>query len=346
MAHIINELKFGSREGSSRGAGGVNDTRTFIVTLDMADAEFTENRYPDPRGIVEIYKVPYGTASPWNQLAQATQYTLGERMGNKTWKVQVGYTTGGVPTPAMEVAFDRWMVSIRGAATTQQIIEEPIEAIESWNINEGPLAREGRLIGTPHFAKGFSEADPTAPEGEYYYATLWRYKPDNTIEKYDQPLYRTGLRTPRPYTADVPALTYTQTRLFANFALEQVGYIVRYYKRVNLFKYLGAQPGHLKFMDIALDEVAHAIGTPATTPQLEYGIAYRISLVFLFSAKAFTPWNLVATIKDERGNEAPIIDSDGKKVVDENHVIAGVDFNTLTRSLGGVRISPGIRPRR
>ena len=69
MAHIITEDKFASREGSSRGAGGVTDRRVFTVRLDITDAEFTEERYPDPRGIVELEKVRYGSPSPWNAYA-------------------------------------------------------------------------------------------------------------------------------------------------------------------------------------------------------------------------------------------------------------------------------------
>lgn len=343
MAHIIKELKFGSREGSSRGAGGVNDSRTFLVTLDISDDDFAEDRYPDPRGIVELYKVRYGDSSPWNAYAKATQYEVAERLGNKTWKVRVLYTIGGVAATTMEASWDRWTVSIRGAATTQQIREEPNEAIESWGINTGPNARPGKLIGTPRFDKG-EPAEPPLPEGRTYSANLWRTRPDGKIESYSQPLTLTDSRTVRPYTEDVQALTYSQTRLFANFDLALVGFIAPYYKRVNLFKYLGAQPAHLKFVDFTLDEIPHLIGDGSM--QLEPGIAYRASLVFLWSAKPFTPLRLVATVRDELGNEVPAIDNEGHKVVDENWTIEGVNFDTLVRVVGyGVNTPPGIRPR-
>ncbi len=338
MAHEITEPKFGSREGSSRGAAGVNDTRTFFVKLDITDAEFTEARYPDPRGIVEIYKVPYGQGSPWNAFAKATQYEIVERLTNKTWKVRVTYRTGGAPAPTMEASWGRWMVSIRGAATTEQIIEEPTEAIEAWEID-----RPGHLIGTSHFAKGIG-----ADNAARFSAELSRPKADGTIEEYDQPLHRTKSVNVRPYTADVPALTYTQTRLFANFNLERVGLIAEYYKRVNLFEYLGAKPAHLKFMDFTLDEVSHAIGTPETSPQLEYGIAYRASVVFLWSAKAFTPLRLVSTVTDEIGNQSPVFREDGTKDVDVNWTIAGMDFTKLLTIVQGGIVKPPIggRPRR
>lgn len=352
MAHVIKELKFRSREGSSRGASGVNDNITYLVTLDITDAEFTEARYPDPRGIVEIYKVPYGSASPWNAFAKATQYTIVERVTNKTWKVRVDFTVGALPTPTMEARWDRWNVSIRGAAGTEQIIEEPTDVLESWGITEpgGTAIRLGKLIGTPRFDKG--EPAESGPSGVTYSATVWYHDAESRIAKKVQVLTKTDSRKVREYTADVRALTYTQTRLFANFNLEHVGRIVEYYKRVNKFKYLGAQPKHLKFVDFVLDEVAHAIGTPDTpggqrgnSPQLEYGIAYRASVVFLFSAKAFTPLNLVATLTDDLGNQAPIFDSDGNKVVDENWTIAGMDFDTLLNIIqGGTIQGPGPTP--
>lgn len=331
----ISERKFGSREGSTRGAGGVSDRRTFIVKLQIADEDFTENRYPDPRGIVEIYKVPYGSASPWNAFAKALHYQLGQRLGNKTWEVHVGYEVGGVAaSPTMEAAWDRWTVSIRGAAGTQTIIEEPTEALESWGID-----RPGRLIGTPVFAKGFSSQ--VGPVPRTFTANLWRTKKDGTIEQYDQPLHMTDARKVRPYTADVQALTYTQTRLFANFNLARVGFIANYYKTVNLFEYLGAKPAHLKFVDFNLDEIPHMIGTPdrpgvpGNSPQLEPGIAYRASLVFLFSAKPFTPLSLVATVQDELGNQSPVTDSEGNKVVDDNWTVAGTNFETLLTIVQG-----------
>lgn len=329
MAHTVKELKFGSREGSSRGAGGVNDKRTFLVTLDITDDQFTEQRYPDPRGVVELQWIRYGSASPWNAYAKATQYTIDERISNKTWRVSVNYTVGGLQAvPTMEAAWDRWNVSIRGAAYTQQIREEPTEAIESWGINQGPEARDGKLIGTQRYAK----LKPGVGQAAYT-AQLWRTGADGRLEFYSQQLARTTSRIVRPYSADVPALTYTQTRLFANFNFNTVGYIAEYYKRVNLYTYLGAPPGHLKFVDFSLDEVPHAIGSPDDTPQLEYGIAYRTALVFLWSAKAFTPLEWVSTVHDELGNEVPVRDYAGNKVVDVNWTIAGVNFGTLIRVL-------------
>ena len=341
MAHVIKEFKFGSREGSVRGAGGVMDRRTFRVTLDITDDEFNEDRYPDPRGVVELYKVRYGSPSPWNRYARALHYELGERIGNKTWKVTVVYEIGGVAAaPTMEAAWHRWTVSIRGAATTQQIVEEPADALEGW-INAGKLpAREPKLIGTPYFSP--------VKEGPYT-ARVSRFTPEGRLESYDQAYQMTPARVPRPYTEDVPALTYTQTRLFANFNFERVGYIAEYYKRVNRFKYLGAQPAHLKFMDFTLDEIPHLIGDGSI--QLDPGIAYRASLVFLFSAKAFAPLRLVATVRDDLGNEAPVYRTDGDdlvKVVDDNWVVAGMNFNTLLRIVMGGRVGerPGRRGRR
>ena len=234
----------------------------------------------------------------------------------------------------MEARWDRWLVSVRGAATTEQIIEEPADAISTWEID-----RPGHLIGTSRFAKGLS----SNPEDAGFTASLTRTLPNGKLEQYAQPLHRTDSVIVRPYTADVRALTYIQARLFANFNLERIGSIAEYYKQVNKFKYLGAQPAHLKFMDVAIEEVAHAIGTPETTPQLEYGIAYRISVIFLFSAKAFTPLRLVSTIQDETGSHVPVIRNDtGEKDVDENWTIAGMNFATLLSIIqGGVIRGPG-----
>lgn len=331
MADEITEMKFGSREGSSRGANGVNNPRTFLVKLDMdlPGRSYAENVYPDARGIVELKKVRYGTGHPWDPLAKATQYDLGERIGNRSWKVTVRYRTGGIPAPTMEAAWDRWTTSIRGAAGTEQIIEEPTEALESWGI-----ARPGKLIGTPRFDKG-EPAEPD-PGGKTYSATVWYIDAASKVASKSQALTRTDSRKVRPYTADVRAMTYTQTRLFANFNYARVGLIVDYYKQVNRFDYLGALPGHLKFVDFNLDEVAHQIGDGSI--QLEPGIAYRVSVVFLFSAKAFTPLNLVSTITDDLGNQQPVFDNDDKKVVDENWTIAGMNFETLLTLVSGGRV--------
>jgi hypothetical protein len=343
MAHSMTEI-FDSRTGSVHGASGVNDTRTFRLTLDVDAEDFTNLRYPDPRIVAQSF-VPMGSASPWNAFATASNFRIIKRETGKAWLIGIDYSIGA-PTSTNDAEVGRWMISVRGSSITNHIVEEPAEAVASppqpsssgtrsglRKLTAGPKALQAVVsdpvshpIALPRFVTTSAASD--------FYAYSYETNENGAVSRITVNLFPTPHSTPVGFDAEYPALLYTMTSVFANFPDSLLQLLSSHYKRVNLIPWRGADPGKVKFDDFSVDEVAMIIGDGST--QLTKGIAYRLSLSFLWSSLKWTPLELVPTYADDTGAESPVLHMVGgqeQKVVESFRVIAGRDFADMIRQI-------------
>lgn len=339
--HTFSEI-FDSRVGSVHGATGVQDERIIRVTLDVDTEDHTNARYPDPRIAVQTSYIPPGSYSPWNAFARATYYRIIARETPKTWLIGVLYTVGE-PAGSGDADHHRWMYSMRGSAITEHIVEEPIDAVRTARIagrlgesrTDGiqPAGRPAlraqtdqgpKRIATTRYVEAGAETD--------HHAWITRQIGTATWEDVKVPLLPGKQHYDVGYDSEVSALMLSMTRIFPNWPDTLYELIANHYKRVNGITFKGADVGHVKFDDFAVDEVSMVIGDGSL--QGEQGIAHRVSLGFLWSSQAWTPLDMVVMFPDETGATNPVLNNaDGTKVVESFEVIAYRDFDGMIRGI-------------
>lgn len=292
---------FASRDGSARGISGVSERRVFRMILDPGDEEFTEQRYPDPRGFV-AGEIPFGSPHPWNALSFAADYIVIKRETKTRWLMAVNYKTAHSASD-MPFTLGRtpWRLQARGASFSFELLETyPVPQGTNLPGFQSPDS-DTKLIATSQFEE--VKAPDVRPSGQPdFKTTVWRPNAAGMLGPVTIDLARTEAINPRPQTDDRGGLGATWTRTIADFDFDNMVKVSAAFKAVNSVRFMGAEPGHVRFDAFSLDPIEIVrVGVRSA------GQAYRVSLGFTMSIVPYTPIRLHPTFRDKDGNETPVI---------------------------------------
>lgn len=165
-----------------------------------------------------------------------------------------------------------------------------------------PDGSEPNIIGPSIF----ETAEPGT--GNYYYLHT---RKDGTVEEVQ--LVKTEKRKVVGFQTEIPALIVQFKKETANFSMfSTVSRLADFVKVVNHGEFLGADPGHVFVQDTTIDQIEREM-----LGQREPGVAYLISVAFLWSAELWTPWAIIPTHFDDEGNEA-VVYKTGGEIVEES----------------------------
>ena len=315
----VTEMKFGSREGSTwsmyEPASGT--FRLFTVLIDDQDddarATLRSTRLAGPKGEL----VREGSSHPWDDNLYARDFTLGERLNNVTWRVQVYYA----PKELMVGTLNGWMPRV----TTASSFVHRDESIQTRWGDKWPAISSGEAVisasNTSLLRNGIktvaslrytavNKTDPLAPT-----ATHWAETSDG--KRVD--LIQTKTRD----TTRGVGFDYEQSQLILTMDKEVLtvprshAMSLAYYKgRVNSQVFLSRvyyiPVGHCKFVN---GDVSIVSGKPAGS--LNAGMFYHVQLVFLISADHLGFHRLTHYFEHE-GAIHPVIREDSGKIQQED----------------------------
>ena len=278
---------FASRDGSARGISGVSERRVFRMILDPGDAEFTEQRYPDPRGFVAA-EIPFGSPHPWNALSFASDYIVIKLETKTRWLMAVNYKTAhGASDMPFTLGRTPWRLQVRGAAFS-------FELRETYATQNEP---DTKLIATSQFEEVDVPAGSTGFQANVFRPNAAGLLGPGTID-----LIKTAAANSRPQTDESGGLSATWTRTIQSFDFNQMGRINDIYKSINDREFLRAPAGHVRFDVFSLDPIEIVrVGVRSA------GQNYRVTLGFVMSVVPFTPIRLHPTFQDKEGNETPVL---------------------------------------
>lgn len=286
-----------SRVSGVKGFNATSESRVVRVIAEEADLEtgtgpdgpFT--RYPDPRDLVEAQWARLGSGHPWEpDTLRAGSYRILEHRGQGQWLVEVVYLRNDVSIGFPPI--DKWLIRYRGATVTQHTLTE-LEpegngtGTDLWN-------RPSAEVGSPAFKK----VPPTSQ------ATHWARTVDDegNIGHQTLKLIPDLTEEPRGMTVEDPAWLVTYERTIPNFVHQRLPRSVApYLKAVNSVIFQGADPSHVKCLDITLDPIAAVVPGQRTD-----GVAYHAMISFLWSHIAFSPHKIVPSWYDSDGHRATV----------------------------------------
>lgn len=352
-----------SRVGGVKGFNATTETRTIRVIAEAEDIETirgslgTQSVYPDPRDLVENQLIRLGSGHPWDREGlKAGSYRIVENRGQGQSVVEVIYyrnnVTIGIPPT------DTWLIRYRGATITEQALTElPPETatvqsakstpsvtrmgVHARKAGAGGIVPAGSLAagtvddvwtrrsrevgskafkklesstGASHKAKGINPENGTTVD-------IWLKEIDDLTEE------------PRGMPVEAPAWLVTYERTLPNFGGGRFPVDIALYMRaVNGAEFRGAQPLHVKCLDVVLDPIAAEI-----PGQREAGIAYRAVISFLWSYFPWGPYGLVNGWFDGDGHRATAIRLNdpgaGEPDVSEFRNVRRADLNGLLTAL-------------
>lgn len=356
-----------SRVGGVKGFNATTETRIIRVIAEDEDIETirgslgTQSVYPDPRDLVENQFARLGSGHPWDREGlKAGSYRIVENRGQGQFVVEVIYyrnnVTIGIPPT------NTWLIRYRGATITEQALTElPPEPASAQTAKSTPSvvrmgvhARKAGAGGTRSESltaagtvddvwtrpsrevgsKAFKEVPPAGGESapthrvkgvdsEGALVTVWLREIDGLTED------------PRGMPVEAPAWLVTYERTLPNFGGGRFPVdIALYMKAVNGAEFRGAQPLHVKCLDVALDPIAAEIPGQAVA-----GVGYRVVISFLWSHFPWGPYGLVNGWFDGDGHRATAlrISADpginGTPDVSEFRNVRRADLNGLLTAL-------------
>jgi hypothetical protein len=324
-----------SRVGGVKGFNATSESRIVRVIADEDEIDTgrgslgTWVRYPDPRDLVENQWARLGSGHPWEpQALKAGSYRIIENRGQGCWIVEVIYyrnnITIGIP-PTNE-----WLIRYRGATITEQALTElPPETVSAEATRSAITIKHQNLEArraTPAKAVSASEsiagvADLWTRPSRQVGSKAFKQVPAATSEL--RPTHRTQgvndegalidiwlkempeelTEEPRGVIIEDPAWLVTFERTIPNFSSRQLPMsIAKYMKAVNGTTFRGAQPLHVKVLDITLDPIGAEVAG-----QVQGGVAYRVMVSFLWSYMPWGPYQIVNSWYDGDGHRATVL---------------------------------------
>ena len=342
IIHRINPSEVGAETGND-GNTGYNllfsvraETGDLIPRPDGNDG-FLSPVYPDPMALLaNSLQARLGDPHPHNPDVRAYSYSYVERRAPGYYIVRVNYRDDSIePT-----ADGEWLVSLRGLSVPRRLIEELPESEGGLDAVPAPRRLPGgslratpigdatseplKLIGPKKYEKvlgpgaNFSSTE-TVPNKETGLAT------DQEVF-----LWPTSGRVVEGYDSEWPAMAVTFRRIAANFTIDRAGQlIVQYMKACNRSEFRGAPPGHVKVDGLSIDPIEKTVAG-----QTRQGRAWRIEVVFHWSAIPWTPHEITPSHTSEDGAKRPIVDRDGNRVIERRRVRRTQDLEGLLSVLG------------
>lgn len=335
-----------SRQGGETGDDGTSgENRVFSVTTEPSDYVNVSDGQggplrritPDPRALLAASGLAnLGDPHPWNIDIRAYSYSDPIRRGAVNWLVRVNFRDDSIEP----MADGEWLVSLRGLSLPRRIIEELSESEGGLEIAPTPRGLPGGSLRARRVSE--AEAQPikligpikyipvVGPAGDLFKSTEAVPMPTGLAVEKEVLLWPTTARVVEGFDTEWPAMAVTFRRIAANFTIDRAGQlIVEYMKSVNRVEFRGSPPGHVKVDGLSIDPIEKFV--PGQTRQ---GRAWRIEVVFHWSAIAWTPHEIVPAHVSEDGSKRPILDSDGNRVVESFRVRRTRDLETLLTILG------------
>lgn len=308
-----------SRVGRSVGLNPGNDHVTVRVVADSTEwiaGPDGKRTPPDPLVLVQTQYAPFGSRFPTdaNLYAVGWDHVRHEAPGQDI--VRIRYVrSAALATPANT---DKWQIEVRSASISDTIIEELPDTTGRLRAAEPPDSGIGPSIFVP--------VAGDHPDAKFFASV-------NILDGRQQIVYlkKTGERAPDRAQVDLPAMSVVFTRLQPNFELNVLGQAAQYFKAVNSRKWRGADPGHVMLDSLTVSPIEAVI-----PGQNEPNVGWRVSVSFLWSAKAFTPLRRVPMWIDEAGSQHIVFDrATSQKVVEERRIKPMVDFDQFFALLDG-----------
>jgi len=303
--------------------GSSNVTRTFLVIVD--------DRADDPRAVLAL-NYPISSADPWDASVFVSGYTIAEKMGHTAYKVTVLYEPINVVAPTQ---IQGWKMRFSTAGGSFRMYDTlPITSSDIGKSTDkdrllpvggdsvtpfvevnrygqipinGALKNGVKSIG-PLVYTAFSPGPESPPHGSHYIEL-----PTGRLE-----LVQTQGRRVIGYDAESNDITMIAERDTGRVPTNVGAWLAAFKGRVNDRTFVGATAGHIKVVDIQIDQLNGTI----SGYQLTEGIYYHVTIIFRWSATTFTPYELTHTYKDEFGNEYPIADITTDLIVSELFKVA------------------------
>jgi hypothetical protein len=287
-----------SRVGGVKGFNATTESRIVRVVLEESDLETGQGSLgsfaikPDPRDIVEAEWARLGSGHPWDRAGlKAGSYRILDFLPPQAWDIEVIYyrnnVTLGIPPT------NTWRISYRGATITEQALTE-LEP-EPGGSTTDVWQRPSRQIGSPAFKKVDGDQGPThhakgVDKETGNEVTVWLKKINGLNEE------------PRGAIIEDPSWLVTYERTIPNLNHGRLAQsIAPFMKAVNSHAFRGAQPLHVKCMDISMVPVPLEASGQATS-----GVGYAIAIPFLWSFTAFGPHRVVPSWYDSEGHRATV----------------------------------------
>lgn len=354
-----------SRTGGVKGFNATTEIRIIRVIAEAEDIETvrgtlgTQTVYPDLRDLVENQLIRIGSGHPWDREGlKAGSYRNLENRGQGQGVVEVTYyrnnVTIGIPPT------NTWLIRYRGATITEQALTElPPDTATAQTAKSTPSvvrmgaharrAGVGGVVPTGSPAAGTADDVWTRPSREVGSKAFKEVDTKNVASHEAKGIdSETGLpvdiwlkelegltEQPRGMQVEAPAWLVTFERTLPNFGTGRFPVdIALYMKAVNGVEFRGAQPLHVKCLDVVLDPIAAEI-----PGQREAGIAYRAVISFLWSYFPWGPYGLVNGWFDGDGHRATALiinpgqPDDGEPDVSEFRNVRRADLDGLLTAL-------------